>query len=63
MSQISFLGPSSDFQHLFFTSASREPCLRFFIKGLVFILYKISGNFLDIFKTLFSISDKIKTRA
>ena len=48
---------------MFFISISREACLRFSSYALVFVLYKKSGNFLDIFKTLFSKSHKIKMRA
>ena len=48
---------------MFFISISREACLRLFSYALVIVLHKKSGNFLDIFKTLFSKSIKIKMRA
>ena len=40
----------------------RGPCLRFFIKALVFILSEKTGNFYYIFKTFFSKFHKTKTR-
>ena len=48
---------------MFFIFPSREHCLRLFSYALVFVLHKKMGNFLDIFKTLYSKSHKIKMRA
>ena len=48
---------------MFFIFPSREICLRLFSYALVFVLHQKSGNFFDIFKTLFSKSHKIAIRA
>ena len=47
---------------MFFIFPSRIARLIILIYALVFMLHQKSGNFLEIFKTLFSNSHKRKTR-